>query len=225
MAEVFSNVGNLFTPQRLTQLPSFAEWNDERIEKAYRELEELLVKRQSNIEGGMNEIETQYYWVGCVFRILGFTFSVSELPPVGLDAEDFRPDFVLFNSAKDFRRAVEKRGEREFFTDCVAVARVLSWDASLEEYTSEDGTYNPAYDVDRHLRSTGLNWGILTNGTTWRLFNRETSGLMNTYYEVNLMEALKSGNLEDFKYFFAVFSPSGLAGNKTADAVVARLIG
>lgn len=224
MVEVFQNVNNLFLAERVAQMNTFAEWSSERIDEVRRDLEELWEKRQLTIEEGLNDVETQYYWVSYVLRSLGYCATVSEPPPSGLEADDDRPDFTLFFSADAFRRAVPHRGERDFFSAALAVVQVVSWGASLDEIVAEEGAYNPAFDLDRHLRHTGVNFGILTNGRVWRLFHRDTSGLLNTYYEIDLLSALQNNDPEAFKFFWAVFSREGLGGSETGGAIVQRLL-
>ncbi len=225
MAQVFQNVNTFFVDERLEEMSTFPEWDTDNIEQARRELEELFEKRHVLLEEDPQDAETQYYWVGYVLRALGYCSSVSEPPPGGLETNDPRPDFTLFYSAEDFRRAVALRGRREFFASALGIMRVLKWDASLDEYEdSEDATYSPAFDVDRHLRDTGTNWGILTNGRLWRLYHRDSSGLMDTYYEIDLVEALESNDADAFKYFWLVFSPEGLGGSEVGGAIVQRLL-
>ena len=225
MADVYQNVNTFFVDERLEEMPSFPEWEADRIEQARRELEELFEKRQVLLEEEPQEYETQYYWIGYVLRALGYCASVSEPPPGGLESTEPRPDFTLFYSAEDFRRAVALRGRREFFASALGVMRVVDWDASLDEYeTEEQETFSPALDVDRHLRNSGTSWGILTNGKTWRLYHRESSGLMDTYYEIDLVEALTSNDADAFKFFWLVFSPEGLGGSEVGGAIVQRLL-
>ncbi len=225
MAEVYQNVNTFFVDERIDEMSSFPEWKADKIEKARRELEELYEKRQASLEEEPAELETQYYWVGYVLRALGYCSTISEPPPGGLEADEPRPDFTLFYSAEDFRRAVALRGRREFFASALGVMRVLQWDSSLDEYVNEEGqTYSPAFDVDRHLRNTGTSWGILTNGRLWRLYHRESSGLMNTYFEIDLVEALMSNDADAFKYFWLIFSPEGLGGSEVGGAIVQRLL-
>ncbi len=224
MPDVFQNVNTFFVDERIEEMPSFPEWNDDKIERARRELEELYEKRQGMLEEDPDDMETQYYWIGYVLRALGYCSSVSEPPPGGLESSEDRPDFTLFYSAEDFRRAVALRGRREFFASALGVMRVMGWDESLDSYESEDGTYSPAFDVDRHLRNTDTNWGVLTNGRVWRLYHRESSGLMNTYYEIDLIEALTAKDADAFKYFWLVFSPEGLGGSEVGGAIVQRLL-
>lgn len=224
MAQVFQNVNKFFVEGRLEQMPTFPEWSNEKIESARRELEELLEKRQSVLEEESGELENQYYWVSYVLRALGYCATAAEPPPGGMENEEPRPDFTLFYSADDFRRAVPLRGNREFFSSALGVVRALGWGASMDEIESELGAYSPAYDVDRDLRNTDTNWGILTNGRVWRLFNRESSGLMNTYFEIDLVQALESNDGDAFKYFWLVFSPEGLGGSELGGAIVQRLL-
>ncbi len=224
MSEVFHNANNFFVDERLTEMSSFPEWSSDRIEQARRELEELLEKRQVVIEESPGELETQYYWISYVLRALGYCGTVAEPVPGGLDVGEPRPDFTLFYSADDFRRAVALRGHREFFASALGVMRVLGWNSSLDEYDTDEEAVSPAYDIDRHLRNTGTNWGVLTNGRQWRLYHRDSSGLMNTFYEVDLVEALESNEADDFKYFWLVFSPEGLGGSEVGGAIVQRLL-
>lgn len=224
MAQVFQNVNKFFVEGRLEQMPTFPEWTNEGIETARRELEELLEKRQSVLAEELGELENQYYWVSYVLRALGYCATAAEPPPGGMESEEPRPDFTLFYSADDFRRAVPLRGHREFFSSALGVMRVLGWGASLDEIESELGTYSPAYDVDRDLRNTDTNWGILTNGRVWRLFHRDSSGLMSTYFELDLVQALESNDGDAFKYFWLIFSPEGLGGSELGGAIVQRLL-
>jgi hypothetical protein len=228
MSEVYRNVGQLFTDERFAEITESPEWTAERIEDVRLQLEELLEKREPMIEEaeeGWTELETQYHWVSYVFRALGMTYSVAEIMPNHDPAQAVRPDFTLFYSADEFRAALPHRGSREYFAQVLATARVLPWDASLDEFPDvTEGPANPAFEVDKLIRGTGVNWGVLTNGRTWRLYHRETSGLFSTFYEVDLVAALQSANLDEFKYFWAIFSPEGLGGFDSNDPLVFRLL-
>jgi len=41
-------------------------------------------------------------------------------------------------------------------------------------------------------------WGILMNGRLWRLYHRETSFLLDSFFEVNLPALLEQEDLEAF---------------------------
>jgi hypothetical protein len=224
MAEFFNNAGTLFDEERLSQLPEYPEWKDEEIEDVRRSLEELLEKRQSQIDEGMDAMDTRYFWVSYVLRALGFAYSVAEMTPEATDASDPRPDFTLFMDAQDFRSALPYRGSREFFIHGLATMQALEWDASLDEVQTDEGIENPALQVDRFVRSTGVEWGILTNGRIWRLFHRDSIGLLDTYFEIDLVNALESNETEAFKYFWMVFSPFALSGGGEVEPIVRRLL-
>lgn len=222
--QVYRNVGQLFDEERFDQIEEYQEWKSEQIEEDRRKLEELLEKREAQIEEGLAEMETRYFWVSYVLRALGFAYSVAEMTPDATEAEEPRPDFVLFESAADFNAALPYRGGREFFVHGLSIMRGLAWDASLDETEEEEGPLNPAFEIDRFIRATGVEWGILTNGRKWRLFHRDSVGLMDTFYEVDLIAALESGDTDAFKYFWMVFSPTALAGHGEVEPLVRRML-
>ena len=132
---------------------------------------------------------------------------------------------MLFGSADHFRSSVEYRTQRGFFTQALAVVRVLGWQHSLDEYEYEDGEQaSPAYDVDRLVRQTGVRWGILTNGSQWRLYHRDTSGLLTTYYEVDLLSILTEKDAAGFGFFWNIFGLAGLFGNDSDEPLAETLL-
>ena len=217
---VFRNEGQLFENSRLDAIKESPEWNEDRVDDVRRQLEELLEKREPEIEAGMDELGTQYYWVSAVLRALGYTFSVAELAP----DSDARPDFTLFYNADDFRQAVRRRSEREFFAQSLGVLRCYPWTLDLDKIELEEGPGDPGFEVDRLIRATSVNWGILTNGRTWRLYHRESSGLMSSYFEIDLLEALQTADPDAFRYFWVVFSPEGLGGYENEDPITLRML-
>ena len=214
--------GDLFDAKNVEQLQTYPEWNSEEIERARRAIEELLEKREALLEEGPDRANTSYYWTSYVLRRLGYCHSVAERTP---SEDDTRPDFTLFYDAQDFYNARPHRSTRDFFGNALGVIRSLGWTESLDEISAEDDSQpaNPAYELDRYLRSTGVPWGILTNGRVWRLLHRDTSGLMNTYYEIDLLSTLESNNLNDFKYFWMIFGPAALGGSSMGEPIVNRL--
>lgn len=219
----FRNHGQLFADDQFGKIIEAPEWASDKIETARIRMEEL-VEKWDQLEEDANktgELETQFYWVSTVLRILGYTFSVAEMTS---DSE-VRPDFALFYSADDFRTALPHRTEREYFSNVVSVVRSFAWDANLDEFDAEmEGPSNPAFEIDRAIRATGVSWGIMTNGRKWRLYHRDTSGLFSTFFEVDLLAAIQAADLEQFKYFWCIFSPEGLGGTGSDDPLVLRLL-
>ena len=219
----YVNSGNLFDENNLSQISTFPEWNDPDISEQRQILNELWEKRSGAVEEGLTRKKTGYHWTSYVLRRLGYCFSVAERSPS--EVEDIRPDFTLFTDSADFRTARSYRGTRDFFTNAVGVAHSLGWSESLDELAEvpEGESAHPAVELDRYMRLTNMNWGILTNGHTWRLYHRDSSGLLNTFFEIDLMKALKSDNEDEFKYFWLLFSTIGLGGVPRGNAVADRL--
>lgn len=225
MSEVFVNEGGLFSEERLDEIDTYQEWDSEEVEEARKKLEELWEKREGQLEEGLEEMETRYFWISYVLRALNFRYSVAELTPEYSEDLDFRPDFTLFSDAEELRSAIPHRGSREFFHYSLGVMRAIGWEEDLDEYEIEGENYNLAYDLDRLVRSTGVQWGMLTNGRNWRLYHRDSIGLMDTYYEIDLVDALHSKDPDSFKYFWMVFSPEGMGGGGSVQPIVERLLG
>jgi hypothetical protein len=53
------------------------------------------------------------------------------------------------------------------------------------------------------MQHAGVEWGILTNGRLWRLYHRDSAHRLDTFYEVDLEQALESD--EAFMYLYAFF--------------------
>jgi hypothetical protein len=224
MADVYVNEGELFSEDRLQELDTYEEWKSDKVEEARQKLEELWEKREAQLEEGLSEMETRYFWISYVLRALGFAYSVAELTPDFSEDIDFRPDFTLFSSADELRGAIPHRGERDFYIHALSIMRAIGWEDSIDEYEVEGEMYNVAYEVDRLVRSTGVQWGVATNGRKWRIYHRDSVGLLDTYYEVDLIDALLSNDPDSFKYFWMVFSPTGLGGEGGVQPVVERLL-
>lgn len=215
----YRNEGGLFDDTNLSQIATYPEWTLPEIEEIRRSLEELVEKKDALFEEHDNNLDrkkTAYYWTSHVLRRLQFCHSVVERAP---GDEDMRPEFTLFYGSEDFSAARNYRGTRNFFSEALSVMRTVAWDDSLDG----DGGVNPAYELDRYMRQTGVSWGVLTNGHVWRLYHRDTSGLLTTYYEVDMLAALESSELDDFKYFYLVFSRTGLGGATRGQSIVDRL--
>ena len=50
-----------------------------------------------------------------------------------------------------------------------------------------------------------LRWGILTNGSVWRLYDHRARPRSSGYFEVDLGELLRSGNEDDLQTFYLLF--------------------
>ena len=124
---------------------------------------------------------------------------------------------MLFGSPEQRREAaIEKREDRPegAYGLASAVLETKRWDADITERFAEDRSYwDASRQVKYYLERTpeDLSWGILTNGRTWRLYGTKEYGT-GAYYEVDLVQLLESGNLEQFKYFYVFLRPAAFRG-------------
>ncbi|SHH03675.1 Eco57I restriction-modification methylase domain-containing protein [Halobaculum gomorrense] len=181
---------------------------DDEAQAAFAELQHLW-ELEGELVASYKEDELLDSWIDEVLDILGFgTLSETTLP----DSEGYN-DRLLFESDETRRDAsIRKRdGDRDaMYSLASAVLEAKQWDADFTKRFAETRSYRDAsHQIKYYLEHTPerLEWGILTDGKTWRLYGTKDYAT-ETYYEVNLPELLESGDLEQFKYFYAFFRPA-----------------
>jgi hypothetical protein len=96
----------------------------------------------------------------------------------------------------------------------IAICNVVPADTKSLELTDDaQGAGSPDLRMIAALteqHKNGVLWGILTNGTTWRLFGSFASSASGVYYEVDLPDLLAIGKTADLRFFAAFFGAVGL---------------
>ncbi len=95
----------------------------------------------------------------------------------------------------------------------IAICNVVAAGTSLELTDDAQDAGSPDLRMIAALteqQKQGVLWGILTNGTTWRLFGSFASSASGVYYEVDLPDLLAIGTTEDLRFFTAFFGAAGL---------------
>lgn len=214
-APVYSN-HNLFSNHFLeNRLSDFDEWQEDKgCQELYEELKSLYDDNKSVVEQCTNnEAELERVFIRPILELLGFSFTVQ----ASIQDSAKRPDYALFKNEEDKRAVYEDEDSPDFYAKAVCVADAKAWDRDLDTKTGT-GTFtnqNPSYQIDYYLRETGKEWGILTNGRTWRLYKEEESHRLDTYFEVDLVECLERGP-EAFKYFYFFFHRDAFVGGEDA---------
>lgn len=204
ISEVVNNAGNLFNEESLTNIKDYIQIDDSDLRDHFDQIREHYERRRgglaANAEQGPADPPTVgFYFVGRVLHILGYTHSHGEPLP----NDRGRIDYTLFDDAEDFTQVEQARGSSQLFASGLAVLKLLPWGIDLDgaDDESEEATPHPAFELDEILRQTGLQWAMLSNGRKWRLYHRNTVGMLNTYYEVDLGEIVETSNFGDFRYF------------------------
>lgn len=66
-----------------------------------------------------------------------------------------------------------------------------------------------ACSLTGEMSARGINWGIITDGATWRLYNGTIFSPLENYYETDLPFLLTTPASPDFNYFRLFFSSAG----------------
>ena len=218
--EVVNNAGNLFNADDLAQLPEQIG-DEELLRSQFDQVREQWDRRASDIDEEASANAVGFFFLNRVFHVLGYTHSHREELPSSAE----RVDFTLFESPDDFLAHVTGRGTSQLFAGALAVARAIGWAESLDgEEGVGDTPDHPAFVLDDILRATGLQWAILTNGRIWRLYHRNTAGMLNTFYEVNLHEIILTSDFEAFKFFGSIFGKQGLTGGSSGNSVARGML-
>jgi hypothetical protein len=98
------------------------------------------------------------------------------------------------------------------FVDCVAVLCLVDPEGDLDD--TRIGQFGVGKLVSE-LKARGLNWGILTDGSKWRLYSMKTAKPYEDYVELHLSQALEDNDEDEyalFEHFFHrdVFVPEPL---------------
>ena len=158
-----------------------------------------------------SENQLEEHWFKPIFERLGHVFETQARVP-GLGKGISRPDYVFFPTEDDRQAAAAIQKTESYAQHALAVGEVKQWDVHLSKKQRGGGTsfdrQNPSFQIDTYLKATGLTWGILSNGRTWRLVHQATSYRLDTYYEVDLLKLLEQDDPAAMRYFYLFFRPA-----------------
>lgn len=233
---IFLNSGPLFSGDRLMTLEDMPEWESqhEAAAAAFERIKESFEKHSTLLAGNPSVDETRFYMINPALHALNFTHSVQELVSLG-NEQATRVDYVCFSGANDFYEAEPARGGVAFFRPALALVKAAAWGAGFDgqpaaaaepvEGEEEDmmSEMLPAQELDLLLRTTGVDYGVLTNGCDWRLYHRATSSLVTTFFQADMIAAMKT-DFDDFKRFFLLFNRDALVRDDTGTSFVDRML-
>ena len=177
------------------------------IESHYAAIKERFDAIAPNAER-FNEARTEHEFIRPVLNQLGHVFEVQ--PALQTSQGTKRPDYAFFASGDTHDAALNNINTNQFFNTALAVGDAKKWSRNLDRKTQDGGdpfnNQNPNYQIDFYLRGADKDWGILTNGRQWRLYHRQTSYRLDSFYEVDLAMLLsENGDLDSFRYFYNLF--------------------
>ena len=169
-----------------------------------------------------NEATTEDDFIQPVLDRLGWARSVQQ--HVQRQGVQGRPDYALFRSDARKREArTAASGDTSTlvqYADMVADAKYWGrpLDGPAPDPAREDRAAmrqdNPSFQILDYILLTGVSWGLLTNGSHWRLYYEKAPSRIETYLEINLDYLCRQaqGTASDrqeardaFRLFYALF--------------------
>ena len=157
-----------------------------------------------------NESLTEQDLVRPAFDLLGWT---DYLPQQGVARNEDIPDHLLFADSSDKERAGARSAPQDRYGDALLVQESKRFGLPLDSRDQTDKVQSgtPHGQILRYLSAAEtvsdgrIRWGILTNGTTWRLYDHRARPRATGYYEVDLSGVLEEGDDAALRAFLLLF--------------------
>jgi len=186
--------GSLFTSDFLTEtIRGFSEWHalgDADLDRFGTSLQAIFGRFP--LSRAPNESQTEDDLIWPVLAALGWTESLRQqnLSPRG--RKDV-PDGLLFDSAETKARANGFPEEWKRYAFGRALVESKRWARPLDRRSGRHGEETaPSTQMLRYLRriddiaNGGLRWGILTNGSKWRLYFSGARSVSEQFFELDI---------------------------------------
>lgn len=184
-----------------------AGWDASLEAKALRGEARMIRKAAGQLVSTGNEQQVRDLLINPILTLLASHYLGGQSLPTG----DI-PDYCIFpdEGAKDAK-------------DLGAISAVGEAKAPGTDFDRSDtrGGRSPTRQVYDYLTNTRTHWGFLTDGSRWRLVNRDSP--MDRYFEVNLGEVLDAGSEQAWIVFYNVFRGAAFAtgeGVSLLDAIL-----
>jgi type I restriction-modification system DNA methylase subunit len=167
---------------------------------------QVLVQKNINSVATKNEAQLEEALIRPLLREMGVIF----IPAVGVPQGEV--DYAFYASEEEKRAADVRYHEK--YKGAIALADAKRWDRPFNKGggTEQDENPNavPTKQIANYIFKTGIEWGVLTNGRIWRLYNRNVVPVDESYFWMNLLGALEER--DTFNLFYALFSGAAFAG-------------
>ena len=169
-----------------------------------------IVTRFQQMKAFASEIHTELHLVKPILKLLGFAF---ESKPMFFEEQIKGPDFALFRSEQERVASSSQWGTRSYYHNLLGLLLVKRYGRNLEEGIS--GFYLdfenriPLYQAMYLTKTSGVPWGILTNGKNWLLLKKPLA-FEKPLVEIDLEHYVMSNDERGMLSFYHIFSSTGL---------------
>ena len=200
--------GQLFTHYFLTDgIKATAEWQASLAQpEVFIAFKDGVARYHSALSRSRNpnEARTEEELIRPVLELLGWTEYVPQ--PSAAGHEDI-PDHLLFADADSKARAGNP------FQYATVVEESKRFELALDSRDRNDRAQRgtPHGQILRYLATAEIEsegrirWGILTNGSIWRLYDYRARPRASGYFEADLAELLQPGNEDGLRVFHLLF--------------------
>lgn len=211
----------------------------------------LCVELEGADVDSWSERNTINRFVKPVLKMLGYEGTATQEPwaedepftvKEGGEIRTYKPDLIIVNDPKELKYIEQKKGDKKLeearstviipieakYWGRIADAKKSREDDNGRSDKKDQSDATRSLDFDeqclKYMEILGKDYGILTDGKTWRLFNRElSSDSYKRNFQFNLGHLMKHVNagldrdgkdyelfLENAKYFFHIFAKQAL---------------
>ena len=206
--------GQLFTHYFLTDgIKTTVEWqesvkNPQRFETFRSEISTRLESFTAYTEP--NEAVTEQELIRPILDLLGWQ---DYLPQQSVSGGEDIPDNLLFEDADSKTRAASRTDPEARFHDALLVQESKRFGLPLDSRDSSDQSQrsSPHAQILRYLQTADtvsegrIRFGILTNGSDWRLYDQRARPRASGYFEADLRTMLDHENVNDLRAFYLLF--------------------
>lgn len=147
-----------------------------------------------------NEEDTEKRFITPLLSHLGYAHANRRQIP----GASRLPDYLLYADAEHEKEAFATGNH---FDHCVALLEAKRFGRNLSE-KGRDDLRSPHQQIRGYLNDALVPWGILTNGSRWRLYFRDDRP--SAYFEFDLRAAVERNDLDALRIFLALFSAPAL---------------
>ena len=205
--------GTLFAEDLLresvVEIPDWERVDDDVLEGLESELRKIFERFPT--QRSPNETTTEDELIWPVLQCLGWTDFLRQQNLSQHGREDV-PDGILFADSESKALASNLPEEWRCYEHGLVMVESKRWLRPLDRASKGSGTTSaPSTQMLRYLRrvddltSGKLRWGILTNGTVWRLYYAGARSVSEQFFELDLAALLGIAGRE-----FGLFSPSSI---------------
>ena len=157
-----------------------------------------------------NEAVTEQDLIRPVLELLGWA---DYLPQQGVARNEDIPDHLLFADADAKQHATAERNAGDRFRYATVVEESKRFGLALDSRDRSDRAQRgtPHGQILRYLATAEIEsegrirWGILTNGSVWRLYDYRARPRASGYFEADLTALLQLDNEDDLRVFHLLF--------------------